>query len=204
MYFMKMKTELLFNISTNTVFYVYLSILNKFRSRRRGFQGYVIGQLKECASRFYKEEISVRVQNDLSTKECNHFIKSIKMKVLFLDTIIVFRVDFNNSAVKETSKRFLNVPNLPDIRGETFFTIFPFTLVINPSMRISHMGRSIKNLFPFNTILIERYLGDVFRLIRPDIELEWNKVNYLFDRYLFFNIVLCILRYLVMVDILFL
>ena len=45
-----------------------------FRSRRRGFQRYIVGQLKECGSQFYHEEIYVRIQEDLSTNECESFI----------------------------------------------------------------------------------------------------------------------------------
>lgn len=38
------------------------------------------------------------------------------------------------------------------------------------------MGRSIREVFPIDTPLIGRHLEDIFRLIRPDILLEWNKV----------------------------
>jgi hypothetical protein len=41
------------------------------RSKRRGFQRYIIGQLKECATRFFKEDIFVRIQDDISSNECN-------------------------------------------------------------------------------------------------------------------------------------
>lgn len=43
-------------------------------------------------------------------------------------------------------------------------------------MRIYHMGKSIKTLFPVDTVITGRRLEDIFRLIRPDITLEWNKV----------------------------
>lgn len=44
-------------------------------------------------------------------------------------------------------------------------------------MRITHLGRSIAEVFPPETPIIGRHLDDVFRLIRPDILLEWNKVK---------------------------
>ncbi len=43
-------------------------------------------------------------------------------------------------------------------------------------MRIYHMGHSVKNVFPADAGLIGRHLEDVFRLVRPDILLEWNRV----------------------------
>jgi len=43
-------------------------------------------------------------------------------------------------------------------------------------MRIHHVGHSIKSVFPADTTLVGRHLEDVFRLVRPDILLEWNRV----------------------------
>jgi hypothetical protein len=58
--------------------------MNFFRSRRRGFQRYIIGQLRECASQFYNEEIFVRIQDDISTNECKHWrFYPIKNLVIF-------------------------------------------------------------------------------------------------------------------------
>ncbi|CAF0856685.1 unnamed protein product [Adineta ricciae] len=135
--------------------------LLQYKSRRRGFQRYIVGQLKECGSRFYHEEIYVRIQEDLSTNEY---------------TRIIFRVDFNNSAAKETSKRLHCFPNLPDITSDTFFKVFPFCVLFDPSMRITHMGKSIKSLFPYDTVVNGRHLDEIFRLIRPDIPLEWSNM----------------------------
>jgi len=90
--------------------------------------------------------------------------------------VIIFRVDFNNYAVRETSKRLHSIPNLPDITSETFFKVFPFCILFDSSMKINHTGRSIRRLFPADTILIGRHLDEIFRLIRPDIVLEWTKV----------------------------
>jgi hypothetical protein len=98
-------------------------------------------------------------------------------KYVLSGTLIIFRVDFNNSTVKETSKRLHAIPLLPDITSDTFFKVFPFCILIDPTMRITHTGKSIKNLFPADTILTGRYLDEIFRLIRPDIALEWSKVN---------------------------
>jgi hypothetical protein len=36
----------------------------------RGFNAYVIGQLKECAKKFFHKDIRVLTSRDLSNKEC--------------------------------------------------------------------------------------------------------------------------------------
>jgi hypothetical protein len=58
--------------------------------------------------------------------------------------------------------------------------VFPFAILIDPQMRIYHMGHSVKNVFPQDTVLMGRHLEDVFRLVRPDILLEWNRVCLVF------------------------
>ncbi|CAM2714541.1 unnamed protein product [Rotaria socialis] len=136
-------------------------VLLHYKSRRRGFQRYIVGQLKECASKFFKEEIFVRVRDDISTNEYTH---------------LVFRVDFNNFMARSIQRRLMQGPKLHDVTSATFFQVFPFAIVLDPQLRMVHMGASIKNVFPVGTVLSGRALEDVFRLIRPDIILEWNKV----------------------------
>ncbi|CAF0856616.1 unnamed protein product [Rotaria sordida] len=132
-----------------------------YKSKRRGFQRYIVGQLKECALRFFQEEISVRIQDDISTNEY---------------TYIIFRVNFNNFIARSTQRRLMQGPKFPDLTSATFFKVFPFAILLDPHMRIFHMGDSIRNIFSVDTVLIGRCLNDVFRLVRPDIPLEWTKV----------------------------
>ncbi|CAF2423788.1 unnamed protein product [Rotaria sp. Silwood2] len=132
-----------------------------YKSKRRGFQQYIIGQLRACAFKFFKQEIFVRIQDDLSSNEYTH---------------IVFRVDFNNKLASSSKKAIANNPKLPDVTGATFFKIFPFAILIDSNMRIHHMGNSVKAVFPPGTVFNGRHFEDIFRLIRPDILLEWNRV----------------------------
>lgn len=44
-------------------------------------------------------------------------------------------------------------------------------------MRMVHLGDSVRKVFPVDTVLGGRYLDDVFRLVRPDILVEWNRVS---------------------------
>jgi hypothetical protein len=61
-------SKLIFDNETKIFF-----LLIKCRSKRRGFQQYIIGQLKECSIRFFKEDIFVRIQDDISSNECKNF-----------------------------------------------------------------------------------------------------------------------------------
>jgi hypothetical protein len=52
---------------------------------------------------------------------------------------------------------------------------------MDSTLRIHRMGSSIKHLFPPDTPLLGRPLDEVFRLIRPDIPIEWDKVYHPFS-----------------------
>lgn len=64
-----------------------------------------------------------------------------------------------------------------DIKSETFFNIFPFSILIDSQMNILFMGLSILNIFPLNEILIGKSFNQIFKLIRPDIDCQWNNVK---------------------------
>ena len=89
--------------------------------------------------------------------------------IIYLGTLIIFRVDFNNFIVNESDKNNRQCENLIDLKSETLFRIFPFSVLIDPSMKIIHLGKSIENLFSSDTILQQQYVYEIFRLIRRDI-----------------------------------
>ena len=51
---------------------------------------------------------------------------------------------------------------------------------MNSSLHIRSMGDNIKKLFPTDIYLYGRPFAEIFRLIRPDIHIEWDKVFLLF------------------------
>ncbi len=51
---------------------------------------------------------------------------------------------------------------------------------MDSTLNIHHMGDNIMKVFPDDISLIGRPLDEVFRLIRPDIHVEWDKVSPLF------------------------
>ena len=57
---------------------------------------------------------------------------------------------------------------------------------MDSSLRIRHMGDHILKLFPSDVQIIGRLLDEAFRLIRPDIHVEWDKV---FQNFSFFFII---------------
>ncbi len=70
---------------------------------------------------------------------------------------------------------------------------------MDSSLNIHQMGEHIIKVFPRDAHLIGRPLDEIFRLIRPDIHVEWDKV-YLLS--LSPNNIIFVFRFFPMVDIL--
>jgi hypothetical protein len=71
---------------------------------------------------------------------------------------------------------------------------------MDSSLNIHQMGKNIIKVFPDDAHLVGRPLDEVFRLIRPDIHVEWDKVH--FTSSLSSNNIIFIFRFFPMVDIL--
>ncbi|CAF0865964.1 unnamed protein product [Adineta steineri] len=130
-----------------------------YKSVRHGFARYAKGGLVAAARALFQENITMNILHDWSTPEFAH---------------IAFWVQFNNIGFQP--KRILHFPSLPNIKGETFFRVFPFSILMNSSLRIYCVGENLLHIFPDDTPLIGRPLDEVFRLIRPNIHVEWDKV----------------------------
>ena len=52
---------------------------------------------------------------------------------------------------------------------------------MDSTLCIHNIGSNIRKVFPTDTSLVGRPLKEVFRLIRPDIHVEWDKVYYHFS-----------------------
>ena len=74
------------------------------------------------------------------------------------------------------------------MRNKTFLKVFPFSILINSQMKITQMGKSIEKLFPNSNYLIGNFIDQIFKLIRPDIPFQFDKVSFFYTylSYLFF------------------
>ncbi len=48
---------------------------------------------------------------------------------------------------------------------------------MDSTLHIHRVGEHIRKIFPEDAHIIGRSLDEVFRLIRPDIHVEWDKVS---------------------------
>ena len=81
-----------------------------YRSKRVGFKQYVVGQLKQCARRFYGTEVEVIIQQETVTDQGCH---------------VVFQLTFDNHAYKppEEARIHPGLTEYAQISGSVFFKV---------------------------------------------------------------------------------
>ena len=138
-----------------------------YRSSRKGFLYYVIGQIKAVGRFFYHIDVKVEVLEYTENKEGSDAL---------------FQLTFDNSIFMETRRRPKrhsvislsgDTENLK-IPMEVFYEVFPFHIVFDQDMVISSTGNSLEAVIqdlPGNTI------ASKFSLIRPFVEFSWKNVS---------------------------
>ncbi|XP_076304227.1 soluble guanylate cyclase 88E-like isoform X1 [Tachypleus tridentatus] len=132
-----------------------------YRSFRRGYLWYTIGQIKEVGRHFYNTDVMIDV---------------LKQETLLNTVHVTMRLSFDNTAfhLEQQQKQINKVDNfmLP-VKFSLFMEIFPFSIIFDKDLLIKQIGNSLQYIMPF---LVGHKLLDVFELIRPLIEFSWNSI----------------------------
>ncbi|XP_076348426.1 soluble guanylate cyclase 88E-like [Tachypleus tridentatus] len=132
-----------------------------YRSNRRGFLWYTIGQIKEVGRHFYKMDIQIDV---------------IKEETVMNKHYVTMKLTFDNSALKlgrkhETTK--VDKAMVP-IKASLILDMFPFCVVFDDKLLITIIGNSLQNILPK---IVGRGVLDVFDISRPIItDLTWKTI----------------------------
>ena len=135
-------------------------LLLHYKSKRRGFLRYVMGQVMEVARTFYGIALEMKVLENHSADTGCH---------------IVYRLSFDNSACKPPIPDRLSVRESRDLSCETFFHIMPFSFVVSANMEITMTGDAL--LSTLGNVLIGNRVDAVFSLRRPRREFTWENVS---------------------------
>lgn len=130
-----------------------------YKSRRRGYLQYVIGQVMEVAGTFYGIALEMKVLESFSSESGCH---------------VIYRLNFDNSAFKPLIPDMLSARETRDLSCETFFQIMPFSFVVSANMRINKTGDAL--LSTLGNVIGSR-VDDVFSLRRPRREFSWENVS---------------------------
>jgi len=137
-------------------------MLMEYRSKRRGFQYYVQGQVKEISKNFA-----------LEIKKLDIVLK--KQEVVFDTVVNTFEMKFENEGYKEmiAAKEARKDTSMP-IRAATIFEMFPFCVLFNPEMNVTMLGVALRMIIPK---IVGEGLSSWFELVKPLVEFKWEVIN---------------------------
>jgi len=135
-------------------------LLLQYKSKRRGFLRYVMGQILEVARTFYGITVEMKVLRNNSTETGCH---------------VVYQLNFNNSAFKPPFPDAMSVHQNRDLTCEAFFRIMPFSFVVTPNMKILMTGEALSSTL--GNVLIGNRVDSVFTLRRPKRDFSWENVS---------------------------
>jgi len=137
-------------------------MLMEYRSKRRGFQYYVQGQVKEISKNFA-----------LEIKKLEIVLK--KQEVVFDTVVNTFEMKFENEGYKQmvAAKEARKDASMP-IRAATLFEMFPFCVLFNPEMNVTMLGVALRMIIPK---IIGEGLSSWFELVKPLVEFKWDVIN---------------------------
>ena len=152
-----------------------------YRSKRRGFVHYTMGQLKAIGETFYNIKLEISV---------------IDQEVKFDTVHVSFQLSFDNkSTVKVSSAMLREEARLPAVSSAIMYEIFPFIITFGDDMVIKTIGRGLNQVcitllykyggpLPILTFFLSQIIpgilgqkmNEFFDLVRPIIEFSFDMV----------------------------
>ncbi|XP_047736437.1 soluble guanylate cyclase 88E [Hyalella azteca] len=135
-------------------------MLLHYRSKRRGYAHYAMGQIKEVARHFYNADLEIEL---------------IREDMQFDTSHVVFQLTFDNEAYSKQMNlcQLRAEDNLP-LRGHIIFEIFPFCLLFNTNMVVKFIGNSLMQILPE---LVGKKVTDWFDVVRPMVEFKFDNMH---------------------------
>ncbi|GLV35342.1 Guanylyl cyclase at 88E [Carabus blaptoides fortunei] len=138
-----------------------------YRSKRRGFVYYTMGQIREVARHFYHKEMKIEL---------------IREELLFDMVHVTFQLTFDNRAFTLASLAMTREEKHLPISASVLFEIFPFCIVFGSDMIVRSIGNSLMVILPD---LLGKKITNWFDLVRPLIAFKFqtilNRTNNIFE-----------------------
>ncbi|CAG0884510.1 unnamed protein product [Darwinula stevensoni] len=137
-----------------------------YKSKRRGFAPYVMGQLTQVAKDFYEINLEIEVVEVKELKRLNQ-----------INTIFALRFD-NRGYVQEIRNQLMSqkaVSRLPHVRGSVVLSLFPFSVVFNKDLQIVDVGIKLKEILG-SAIMLDAPVSNFFVIRRPRMDWDWDSL----------------------------
>ncbi|CRK99008.1 CLUMA_CG012144, isoform A [Clunio marinus] len=138
-----------------------------YRTRRKGFVYYTMGQIRQVARHFYHKDMQIELIKSEFLGETNHY---------------TFQLIFDNRAFSLASLAMTREEKHLPISASVLFEIFPFCIVFGSDMVVRSIGNSLMVILPD---LLNKKIIDWFDLKRPLIAFKFqtilNRTNNIFE-----------------------
>ncbi|XP_072105394.1 LOW QUALITY PROTEIN: soluble guanylate cyclase 88E-like [Mobula birostris] len=129
-----------------------------YRSKRKGYLHYAMGQLRQMGKQFYDTDIHVEVLSEQLVGDYSH---------------VTMRLNFDNSAYRYIQKEDTDEQEMLPFTSDFFFEVFPFNIVFRQDMVVHNVGIGTGHRLPD---LDGKLITDTFLLARPLVEFTWNMI----------------------------
>ena len=131
-----------------------------YRSKRRGFVYYVMGQITQLAKTFYNTPMEIELLSEEESMDMTH---------------VVMKLHFDNPAFDADREKLVrDTENMP-VSSDLFFDTFPFHIVFNSGMSIMSIGSGLAAVMPH---IVGNSVDEMFSLTRPLIEFTMENVRF--------------------------
>ncbi|KAF5282153.1 hypothetical protein FQR65_LT02850 [Abscondita terminalis] len=138
-----------------------------YRSKRKGFVYYTMGQIREVARHFYHKEMKIEL---------------VKEDFLYDMIHVTFQLSFDNRAYSLATLAMTREEKHLPVSAIVLFEIFPFSIVFSSDMTVHSIGNSLMVILPN---LVGKKLTTWFELVRPLITFKFdsilNRTNNIFE-----------------------
>merc|ERR1711988_307421 len=133
----------------------------EYRSKRRGFQFYVQGQIKELSKNF---------ANEIKKLE----IELKKQEVVFDTVVTYFELKFENKGYErmKAMQAEMKQDAMP-IKASVLFEMFPFSILYNANMEVTCLGVALRQIIPK---IVGEGLSSWWELVKPLVEFRWEVI----------------------------
>lgn len=133
-----------------------------YRTRRKGYLFYVMGQIKAVGELFYRTPVEISIIKEEDSLDLYY---------------VVMRLEFENTAYLE-NKEIEATDEINDdicISSQIFFDMFPFHIVFDKSMIICNVGSGLESVMKG---VVGHAVDEMFQLVRPLVEFTLENVSF--------------------------
>ncbi|KAF4526892.1 hypothetical protein B566_EDAN014514, partial [Ephemera danica] len=129
-----------------------------YRSKRRGFVYYTMGQIREVSRHFYHKEMKIEL---------------VREEMMFDTLHVTFQLSFDNRAFGQSTLVLSHEEKHLPVSANVLFEIFPFCIVFGSDMIVRSIGNSLVQILPD---LVGKKITNWFDLVRPLINFKFNTI----------------------------